>query len=121
MIHSTVPPYQVNKATTHATMDEFRYIWEGQCELWRDDCSLSSITTLKPGTSFDIPAKTLFQNRNTYKSELEFICITMPPWSGDSDAVFLMVKGSPRLNESHILKDRKQGSHNRIAPVLVVF
>ena len=29
MIHSTVPPHQVNKATVHATVSEF-------CTCWRD-------------------------------------------------------------------------------------
>ena len=29
MIHSTVPPHQVNKATVHATISEFWYVLEG--------------------------------------------------------------------------------------------
>src|SRR5678809_234138 len=37
MIHSTVPPHQVNKATVHATVSEFWYVLEGHGEIWRDD------------------------------------------------------------------------------------
>jgi len=39
MIHSTVPPHQVNKATVHATVSEFWYILEGHGEIWRENGS----------------------------------------------------------------------------------
>jgi len=36
MIHSTVPPHQINKATVNATVSEFWYVLEGHGEIWRD-------------------------------------------------------------------------------------
>ena len=51
MIHSTVPPHQVNKATVHATVSEFWYVLEGHGEIWRDDGVESCISVLVPGTS----------------------------------------------------------------------
>lgn len=89
MIHSTVPPNQVNKATVHATVDEFWYVLEGHGEIWRDDGEESSITPLVPGTSIDIPAGTAFQYRNVSDSDLKFICISMPPWPGESEATYI--------------------------------
>jgi mannose-6-phosphate isomerase-like protein (cupin superfamily) len=91
MIHSTVPPHQVNKATVHATVSEFWYVLEGHGEIWRDDGVESCITVLVPGTSIDIPAGTAFQYRNVSDVDLKFICIAMPPWPGDSEAAY--VKG----------------------------
>ena len=91
MIHSTVPPHQINKATVHATVSEFWYVLEGHGEIWRDDGKGSSITVLVPGTSIDIPVGTAFQYRNVSDVELKFICITMPPWRGESEATY--VKG----------------------------
>jgi mannose-6-phosphate isomerase-like protein (cupin superfamily) len=91
MIHSTVPPHQVNKATVHATVNEFWYVLEGHGEIWRDDGQESSITVLVPGTSIDIPVGTAFQYRNVSDVDLTFICITMPPWPGASEATY--VKG----------------------------
>jgi len=91
MIHSTVPPYQVNKATVHATVSEFWYVLEGQGEIWRDDGVESNISVLTPGTSIDIPVGTAFQYRNVSEKDLKFICIAMPPWPGDSEASY--VKG----------------------------
>jgi mannose-6-phosphate isomerase-like protein (cupin superfamily) len=89
MIHSTVPPHQINKATVHATVSEFWYILSGQGEIWRDDGSENSVTGLVPGTAIDIPVGTSFQYRNISDVDLEFICVAMPPWPGDSEATLI--------------------------------
>jgi len=89
MIHSTVPPRQANRATVHATVNEFWYVLEGRGEIWRDDGVESRVTVLVPGTSIDIPAGTAFQYRNVSDTELTFICIAMPPWPGDSEASYV--------------------------------
>lgn len=89
MIHSTVPPHQTNRATVHATVSEFWFVLEGHGEIWRDDGQESCVTDLIPGTSIDIPAGTAFQYRNVSNQELKFICISMPPWPGDSEASFV--------------------------------
>ena len=89
MIHSTVPPHQVNRATVHATVSEFWYILEGHGKIWRDDGRESCITDLVPGTAIDIPVGTSFQYRNITDRELKFICISMPPWPGDSEATYV--------------------------------
>jgi mannose-6-phosphate isomerase-like protein (cupin superfamily) len=89
MIHSTVLPHQINRATVHATVSEFWYILEGHGQIWRDDGVQSSVTDLLPGTSIDIPVGTAFQYRNISDVELKFICIDMPPWPGDAEASYV--------------------------------
>jgi mannose-6-phosphate isomerase-like protein (cupin superfamily) len=89
MIHSTVPAYQVNRATVHATVSEFWFVLEGHGEIWRDDGAESYITALDPGTAIDIPVGTKFQYRNVSDGDLKFICIAMPPWPGDSEAKYV--------------------------------
>lgn len=89
MIHSTVPSHQTNIATVHSTVSEFWYVLEGHGEIWRDNGSENVITTLLPGTSIDIPVGTAFQYRNLSDVDLKFICITMPPWPGESEATHL--------------------------------
>jgi mannose-6-phosphate isomerase-like protein (cupin superfamily) len=91
MIHSTVPAHQINRATVHATVSEFWYVLEGHGEIWRDNGVERNLTDLVPGISINIPAGTAFQYRNVSNVDLKFICITMPPWPGDSEATF--VKG----------------------------
>lgn len=91
MIHSTVPPHQVNRATVHATVSEFWYILEGHGEIWRDDGNENCVVDLVSGTAIDIPVGTKFQYRNVSDEDLKFICIAMPRWPGDSEATY--VKG----------------------------
>lgn len=86
MIHSTVPPGQVNRATVHGTVSEFWYVLEGHGEIWRHDGRSSAITRLVPGVAIDIPVGTSFQYRNVADVDLKFVCITMPPWPGDAEA-----------------------------------
>ena len=86
MIHSTVPPEQVNRATVHATVSEFWHVLSGRGELWRRDESGDEVTVLTPGVSVDIPVGTAFQYRCTGAEALRFLCITMPPWPGDAEA-----------------------------------
>jgi mannose-6-phosphate isomerase-like protein (cupin superfamily) len=97
MIHSTVPPHQVNRATVHATVSEFWYVLEGHGEIWRDDGVERGVTALVPGTAIDIPVGTAFQYRNVSDVDLTFICITMPPWPGDSEATFVTGKWPPTV------------------------
>ena len=89
MIHSTVPPFQTNRATIHATVNEFWFVLEGHGEIWRDDGAGQRIVDLVQGTSIDITAGTEFQYRNVSDQELKFICIAMPPWPGDSEATYV--------------------------------
>jgi mannose-6-phosphate isomerase-like protein (cupin superfamily) len=97
MIHSTVPPYQTNKATVHATIHEFWYVLEGQGEIWRDNGLESVVTDLVPGTSLDIAAGTAFQYRNVSNTELKIKCIAMPPWPGEAEARFVDGRWQPTI------------------------
>lgn len=97
MIHSTVPPYQINRATIHATVNEFWYILEGHGEIWRNDGVGNIIVELTPGVSIDISAGTSFQYRNVSDVELKFICVAMPPWPGDSEVTFINGPWEPTI------------------------
>lgn len=89
MIHSTVPPDQVNRATVHATVGEFWYVLSGRGEIWRRDEHGEEMAALAPGVAIDIPVGTAFQYRCTGREPLRFLCIDMPPWPGDDEARFV--------------------------------
>ena len=86
MIHSTVPPGQVNRATVHATVSEFWHVLSGEGQIWRRDRTREDTTRLAKGVSVDIPVGTAFQYRCTGAAPLQFICISMPPWPGAGEA-----------------------------------
>lgn len=89
MIHSTVPPGQVNRATRHKTVHEFWHVLEGSGQIWRSDGSDEAVVDLVAGVSIDIPVATAFQYRNNGSVPLKFICISMPPWPGDDEAEYV--------------------------------
>lgn len=98
MIHSTVPPGQINRATVHETVSEFWYVLEGEGEIWRRNADAEKVTRLMPGVSIDIPVGTEFQYRNVGKDSLKFICISMPPWPGDHEATHLSGVWEPTVH-----------------------
>lgn len=97
MIHSTVPPGQINRATVHESVSEFWHVLEGEGEIWRRNEADERITRLVSGVSIDIPVGTAFQYRNVGTKSLKFICITMPPWPGDHEASHLVGAWEPPL------------------------
>ncbi|HET7820543.1 MAG TPA: cupin domain-containing protein [Ornithinibacter sp.] len=89
MIHSTVPPGQVNRATVHATVSEFWHVVSGEGQIWRRDGNGEEITVLERGVSIDIPVGTAFQYRCNGTVPLQFLCISMPRWPGDTEAAII--------------------------------
>jgi mannose-6-phosphate isomerase-like protein (cupin superfamily) len=95
MIHSTVPPGQVNRATVHATVSEFWHVLAGEGQIWRRDSLGEETTELRAGVTIDIPVGTAFQYRCTGVEPLQFLCVTMPPWPGDTEATIVEGPWSP--------------------------
>ena len=99
MIHSTVPPDQVNRATVHATVSEFWHVLAGEGQIWRRDASGEETTVLGRGVSIDIPVGTAFQYRCTGDDPLQFICTSMPRWPGDQEATLIEGPWEPNAPE----------------------
>ena len=89
MIHATVPPGQINRATVHATVSEFWHVLSGEGQIWRRDGTGEQTIALEPGVSIDIPLGTAFQYRCTGDAPLRFLCVSMPPWPGDQEATVI--------------------------------
>jgi len=79
------------RAVLHLNVDEIWYVLEGQGEMWRWRDSHESITLLAPGVCLAIVAGTRFQVRANKSGRLRTVAVTLPPWSGDSEAQ--VVKG----------------------------
>jgi mannose-6-phosphate isomerase-like protein (cupin superfamily) len=100
MIHSTVPPGQVNRATVHATVSEFWHVLSGEGQIWRRNESGEETTVLEAGVSIDIPVGTAFQYRCTGVDPLRFLCISMPPWPGHHEATIIAGPWQPNAPET---------------------
>jgi mannose-6-phosphate isomerase-like protein (cupin superfamily) len=99
MIHSTVPPGQVNRATIHATVSEFWHVLSGEGRIWRRDATGEEMTDLRRGVSIDIPVGTAFQYRCDGGDPLQFLCVGMPRWPGATEATIIEGPWQPTAPE----------------------
>lgn len=88
MAHCTLRAHTISKPVRHKTVSEFWYILSGEGQIWRKTNDSELITNLTSGISIDITLGTDFQYRSS-DSDLVFICVTMPPWSGADEAEYV--------------------------------
>lgn len=89
MAHFRLPPGGVSRAVRHATVEEVWYFVGGRGQMWRKDETGESTVEVHPGMSLDIPVGTAFQFRADGDEPLEAVGVTMPPWPGPDEAVFV--------------------------------
>ena len=70
-------------------VDELWYFVAGRGRMWRKDKDAESVVEVSPGMSLDIPVGTDFQFRSDGDEPLEAVGVTMPPWPGPQEAVFV--------------------------------
>lgn len=89
MAHFTLPAGASSKAVMHRTVEEIWFILSGHGQMWRRSRGAETVTDLAPGLSLTIPLGTAFQFRNEGDEPLTAVAITMPPWPGAEEAVFV--------------------------------
>jgi mannose-6-phosphate isomerase-like protein (cupin superfamily) len=85
----SLPPRAVAKSVAHRTVEEVWYILSGSGRMWRKLGEHEEIVELGPGVSLTIPTGTHFQFRCDGNEPLNAIGATMPPWPGESEALFV--------------------------------
>jgi mannose-6-phosphate isomerase-like protein (cupin superfamily) len=89
MAHFTLGPRQVARAVAHRTIEEVWYFLSGHGRMWRQLGEREEIVDVAPGVSLSIPRGTHFQLRNDADEPLAAVAVTMPPWPGADEAVFV--------------------------------
>lgn len=89
MAHFRLPAGQVTRAVRHATVEEIWYVLGGAGEMWRAQDGRTETIPLAAGTCLTIPLGTAFQFRASAAGPLAAVAITMPPWPGSDEAVFV--------------------------------
>lgn len=82
-------PTAVARAIVHRTVEEIWVITAGSGQMWRKLGDIEELTGLAPGISLTIPAGCRFQFRCDGDVPLEAVAVTMPPWPGEDEAVFV--------------------------------
>lgn len=89
MAHFSLAPAATARAVVHRTVDEIWYVVSGSGEMWRRQGDNEAIVPLQPGLCLTIPQGTEFQFRASPHEGLAAVAITMPPWPGEGEALFV--------------------------------
>lgn len=86
LVHVSLAPAQVSRPVRHRSVEELWYVVAGQGELWRSLGGREHVVAVSAGTAVTLPAGTAFQFRASGAQPLAAVCVTVPPWPGDSEA-----------------------------------
>ncbi len=89
MAHFRLAAGAVTKAVRLATVEEVWYCTGGAGRMWRSNETGESVVEMVPGVSIDIPVGTAFQFRADGDAPLEIVGVTVPPWPGMDEAIFV--------------------------------
>ncbi|MEZ5826051.1 MAG: cupin domain-containing protein [Geminicoccaceae bacterium] len=92
----------IARAIVHRTVEEIWYVMSGSGQMWRKDGHSEEVTDLTPGTAITIPCGCHFQFRASPDDAFEAVAITMPPWPGEEEAVFVDGHWQPTFDEDVI-------------------
>lgn len=87
--HFELGPGQTSKAVVHQTVEEIWYFLSGRGQMWRQQSDQASVVDVDAGVCLTIPLGTQFQFRSFGEEPLAAIGITMPPWPGEGEAIFV--------------------------------
>lgn len=86
---STISILLTTRAVVHRSVEEIWDVLSGSGEIWRRHQAREEVVRLVPGVCVTIPLGTEFQFRSSTSEGVEIIAITMPPWPGEGEAVFV--------------------------------
>ena len=91
MVEVTLAAGQVSRPVRHRQVEEVWYVLEGHGQVWRcppdADPKSASPLSVAPGDALSIPTGWSFQFSAARDTALRFLCVTIPPWPGEEEAV----------------------------------
>ena len=97
MAHFELAPRQTSKAVVHRTVEEIWYFLSGRGQMWRQHDGHAQVVDVCAGVCLTIPLGTRFQFRSLGDEPLAAICVTMPPWPGDGEAIVVPGEWQPTV------------------------
>ena len=95
--HFELPAGAVSRAIVHRSVEEIWFFVAGRGELWRRAGDQEEVVAVAAGVSATIPLGTRFQFRASPEAPLAFVAVTMPPWPGEEEAVFVPGPWEPKV------------------------
>lgn len=97
MAHFELTAGQTSRAVVHRTVEEIWYVVAGRGQIWRRAGEREEVTELEPGVCLTIPLGTHFQFRAATDQAVAAVAITMPPWPGADEAVWVPGRWTPSV------------------------
>lgn len=88
---------KMSRAIAHQNVEEIWYVISGRGEMWRKQAGQEEVVALEPGVCLTIPPHTHFQFRASATEGVAAIGVTMPPWPGSSEALFVQGRWEPSV------------------------
>lgn len=95
--HFELAPGCTSVAVAHRTVEEIWYFLSGRGEMWRKREDQEETVPVEPGVCLTIPLGSRFQFRSFGPQPLAAVAVTMPPWPGGDEAVFVDGKWPPSV------------------------
>jgi mannose-6-phosphate isomerase-like protein (cupin superfamily) len=89
MAHFELAAGKVSRAVVHRTVEEIWFVVAGRGEMWRKQGEREETVPLHPGVCLTIPAGTHFQFRASPSEHVAAVAVTLPPWPGEGEAMFV--------------------------------
>ena len=99
MAHFQLAAGQTARAVVHRTVEEVWYVVGGRGEMWRRAGGREEVTVLEPGVCLTLPLGTHFQFRAAADQPVSAVAITMPPWPGPDEAVWVAGPWTPSVTD----------------------
>ena len=80
---------QVSRAVMHRSVGEIWLVLSGRGQMWRKLDEQEEVVALENGVCVSIPAGAAFQFRCNGDEPMRIAAVTMPPWPGNEEAVFV--------------------------------
>jgi len=100
MAHFRLGPGETSKAVAHRTVEEIWYVLSGKGEMWRKMGEDEETVALEAGVCLTIPLGASFQFRAAAEAGGEPVAVTLPPWPGEGEAVWLEGPWCPNPHSS---------------------
>jgi mannose-6-phosphate isomerase-like protein (cupin superfamily) len=89
MAHFELAAGKVARAVAHRTVEEVWFVVAGRGEMWRKQGEREETVSLDVGVCLSIPVGTHFQFRALEVEGVAAVAVTLPPWPGEGEAIFV--------------------------------
>ena len=87
--HFELPAGTISRAVKHRGVEEIWFVQSGRGRIWRKSARQENVIDIASGDCLTIPLGVAFQYETVGEESLAFVAVTMPPWPGADEVIFV--------------------------------